>query len=343
MVKILGKRFDASDRESIEVRQYVKSLEMLYLKYGDFWCHRLCEAENDSKRKWDRWYMFTEVKQHLDLLDSVNQRQIMLNEVIVDLDNKDFKVNKIAEDFIKERNPLLKMSFWPSGGKGIHISVFFDKAAFWEFYYFHKQNSSAIQTVKTALVKKIVGPLYVGEDGMIDFQRCSLKATIQSEYTDHRKTGKMKTCSGGEENFMVENPITTDDLRDLLMAERPPKVSCITHKNGRKLRKCAASEYAYSHQLSDCYNRMTYFLASRFKRANLSQDDALKRIQQFIDFQNKPDLRRGYGEGVIRYIYSSNDSHTCGCKWFNDVVKTGSDPGLKEACLHCKSKRGLVE
>ncbi len=147
-----------------------KFLDKLFYQIGkqqyDFYLSGLYKNNNGVKAT--KWKKFSEVIFPIDFgedwkLNWVNQRQILPNEIVLDIERKtqlQDTINKLKE---------LRLSFDVfSAGKGFHVHIFFSEAV----------------TMKD----KLLVTRYFGADAM----KSNEKSLIALEFSPHWKSGKIK-------------------------------------------------------------------------------------------------------------------------------------------------------
>jgi len=146
-------------------------LDYLFYKIGqqkyDFYLCGLFKVNGEIKAT--RWKKYSELCFHLNpwedyLLDNINQRQILPNEVVLDLEDKE-RIDEIIKT-LKEKKSLFYA--YATGSKGYHVHIFFKKELT------EKQKLKIIQ--------------YYGADT----QKASSKTMIALEFVPHWKSGKIK-------------------------------------------------------------------------------------------------------------------------------------------------------
>lgn len=154
-------------------------LDYIYYVLGkqksDFW---VCGTyiDDDGNKKFTKWKKYseaimcidesnhTETWQEKKYFEQINQRQILPNEIVLDLEEPE-RLKKILDTLIKWG---WKFNVFYTGSRGYHIHLLVDRI----------MNTKE----KEAIVKKIG----------TDIQKCSEKNLIALEYQPHWKTGKKK-------------------------------------------------------------------------------------------------------------------------------------------------------
>jgi len=151
--------------------------------------------------KWKDYHGVTE-----DELKKANNRTILLNEVIIDLEDK----KQFPETFKKIKKDFKFYSAYETGSRGYHIHLFFDK--------------NLDSSMKEIIIKKYGG----------DLQKSSERCMIALELNPHWKTGKLKKIiedKNGINKFVVEDFVDEETFaeRNKVEIERP--------KSGRLISK----------------------------------------------------------------------------------------------------------
>lgn len=145
-------------------------LDKLFYQIGkqqyDFYLSGLYKTDNNVKAT--KWKKFSEVVFSVDFgedwkLNWVNQRQILPNEIVLDIERK-----TQLQDTINKLKKLHLSFYIFSAGKGFHVHIFF---------------SEAISTRDKLLVTE-----YFGADSM----KSNEKSLIALEFSPHWKSGKIK-------------------------------------------------------------------------------------------------------------------------------------------------------
>ena len=102
-------------------------------------------------------------------LKSINQRQILPCEVVIDLESKE-RVNQIIESLKKQK---IEHYVYDTGSRGVHISLFFDR--------------DLSQEEKKKIISVFGG----------DLQKSTERTMIALEWTEHWKSGKIKEIYNG--------------------------------------------------------------------------------------------------------------------------------------------------
>ena len=153
-------------------------LDYLYYKIGkQAYNFFVCGTyDNNKKRGFTKWKKYLDCVAIIDVVNEnntweerkyfvqINQRQILPNEIVLDIEDP-LKLKPIINE-LKELE--FEYHVFETGSRGYHIHLYFDRDAKVE--------------EKEAFVKKFD----------TDIQKCSEKNLIALEYSPHFKTGRMK-------------------------------------------------------------------------------------------------------------------------------------------------------
>lgn len=147
-------------------------LDYLYYKIGkQKYNYKICELNKDSdgNNKGKTWKTYMEAVAPLDIkehwkLKNYNQRQILPNEVVLDLEDKKL-MDKIIQE-LTERN--LNFYIFDTHSRGIHINIFFNQ--------------------KLSMKRKTILINFFGADS----QKASENTMIALEFTPHWKSKQIK-------------------------------------------------------------------------------------------------------------------------------------------------------
>lgn len=153
-------------------------LDYLYYKINkqrDFALCGLYKLPNGEVRATKNWTSYHKEVFPIDYneswkLNSINQRQILPCEVVLDLETKE-GLNEIIQQLKTEQ---IEHSIYDTGSRGVHINLFFDR--------------DLTKKEKEAIISKFGG----------DLQKSAERTMIALEWTEHWKSGKIKEIYNGD-------------------------------------------------------------------------------------------------------------------------------------------------
>jgi hypothetical protein len=163
----------------------LKSIHGYLLKYYKYQDKIMLVYHPTPRSDWSTRCMYLS-EEYNDQL-SYNHRGILHNEVVIEYDNKDPKVNEEYINQIRYRLNQLKMPYmvWESGGKSIHLHQLLDV-----------QDAKNMFWVKKAYIAWLTAGL-----PSPDSQLLSDNHLIRAEFGLHEKTGKPKTLLFRSKNY----------------------------------------------------------------------------------------------------------------------------------------------
>lgn len=157
-------------------------LERLYNKYGDFWVSEYYE----NIGSWSKWLLYSEwVKKA-----SKNKRvlkSIFSEEVVLDIENKQYE--DIKSSLLKNN---LKFKIFDSGGRGIHIHLFFSELK--------NYDESIRPYIKEFIIDKL-------SFGRADKKKKDNKNLIGAEFYQHREGSKKKLLFENDSEYYPDNKL----------------------------------------------------------------------------------------------------------------------------------------
>ncbi len=135
-------------------------------KYDFYLCGLKKEGDETKHTKWKK---YSEIVSTIDLneeykIEYINQRQILPNEIVLDIEEKD-NIKEIVKEVSKH---FKKFYIFDTGSNGYHIHIFFD--------------DKVPEKLKLSIIKHFKA----------DTQKASKKTLIALENCPHWKTGKVK-------------------------------------------------------------------------------------------------------------------------------------------------------
>jgi len=323
-------------KEEVLQMDHVKFLNNLRESFPDFdpWIARL---SIQTPRSWDRWYRLSELfdEKNYDKLAQANQRQVYPNEIVADCDEQKYQHNQIVA---KRLNPgFITVPFY-SGGKGIHMSYFFDDPKKVLF----KLPSNNLKRWKNHILKKIDHHEFI-ELHSLDAQKLDKKVTIQLEFAFNRKEDakkKVPLIPFGPQDPIPLNSLDYDELYNLVTQDEKIHiiVEPIRDYPPGKLRRCDFVDYCLNNILTDFRKRAVYYMAARFKRNNFSEEKAIKMLLEYREKQGKDYVMHpNYIHGIVKYVYNTEKNR--GCSSLPEMMKDCSDSRLKSAIMKCKCRK----
>lgn len=135
----------------------------------------------NDKVVFTKWKKYSEVIFPVDYnedykIEYINQRQILPNELVLDLEEKE-KLNEVLDRIKKIGN--FKIYIFDTHSRGYHIHIFFNHSF---------NNNPAFSLFSNEQIKKFL--IYYFQT---DFMKCYDKSLIALEYSKHFKSGKIIT------------------------------------------------------------------------------------------------------------------------------------------------------
>jgi len=163
-------------------------LEILYNKYGDFWVSEYYENIDN----WSTWKLYSEWK-NANSLNKKVLRGVFSDEIVLDIEDKNY------EDIKKSLLELdLKFKIYDSGGRGIHIHLFFPEIKNYD------------ESIRPYIKELIIDRLSLGKG---DKKKKDNKNLIGLEFYQHRKGNEKILLFETDNEYYPENKLDSETLR----------------------------------------------------------------------------------------------------------------------------------
>lgn len=273
--------------------------------------------EAQSKKSFSKWFL---VKSFDDFDNSFNTRQVLPEELVLDIDSDDINRAKEVANLLCERLNDVKFNYslWKSGGKGYHIHIFFPELLE------HKTNERI--TLKKKLTKWIAGE-YFKKD--VCTSNCSSKTLIALERAKHRKSGKPKSLILFGHNREDKNKIPEDVLintkQELKSWEKIDFIPIIDGDTPPCIKFIMGEEFA---SYKECRGRALFVLTSFYMR-QMTNEEVYIKLKGWRD-----KVLKGYTKITnykIKATIASNKG-AVGCPYRKELL---DEIGINK-CTNCK-------
>lgn len=307
-------------------------LDELYLRYGDYYVFKMDGGQ--PAYGWKKWRHYSEIDD-----DTPNQRQILPNEIVIDLDyDQDSHVENIrrnlafAEQIVERLDQDdITYSMWRSGGKGAHIHVFYKPGCASNI-----ESDGRLQQFKEWFIRRYA-PDGLTDLGFVDLDTTGGSTLIQAEHSEHRKGTGTKLKRRGK--HLVENDLTTL-VEEFYSETRPVQLDPpVQHKkDGGDYSETENTliEYCLENQVTDCRDRLLYFIISRVEAADGIQaatEIALRVNKMFADPDDDTYMPDNQVEHRVEYVQRRREEEGINPPsygWMLKQIRNCSDTDLQE-------------
>jgi len=307
-------------------RTVINKLDEYYARYPGFKVQRFIEYPCPWVEYRGEGY-----ERYLKQFGDVNHRQLMIDEVLIDIDSKTLQEGIEFADKIETKLNEKEMTYerWNSGGNGVHFHLFFPQLMEYKTDK-HKRNR-----IKKKIIYWLLGELK--GDKLLDMYT---KQLVQIEYANHRKGG-IKTLIHKESGTWPVNlyPKVLDDEYEeekqaalevkYSVPETTEDLNCIKFLSGKQVNKekFIAKE--------DGMYRAMFALASWYVKKGLSPEQIEKKLFAWYD-KIPLKWRRASAKTVNKRIISYTIKKTngsMGCPYKRDLME---DLNCANVCKGCQ-------
>lgn len=265
-------------------------------------CYRPTER-NDWK---DRCFY---LEDKYDPLKKYNHRSILMNEVVIEFDDEDKKVNsKMAEEVQKRLDKdNLKYSKWFSGGKSTHIHLLLDIG-----------EASNVRLLKTVFVRHYTEGLKL----LPDLQLTYPNHLVRAEFGIHEKTGREKSLLFKSRGYPKLNfiPQVVWDKYTVAMAK---VVKTKLTKDIKNFGELPGVELLFKTEeiakVNDGRER-SLLLLIKVLRSKYRKDELVKYLQDWYKYTKGSKLRDAQIAGKVYYYWDKDYSFQWWVEYLNDLL-----------------------
>lgn len=315
-----------------ELKKKLKRLRELNGK--DFY---LFYQDEQSGKKWDKWHTYDEwaglieTRTEYKSTSFPNQRQVLENEVIIELDapTKDENARLYNEVIMpKLENHRIAHECWWSGNKSRHIHIMFSNLA--------QLNDRERECAKRLWLQKYF--LETSAFKFMDFSKTSSKTLIQIESTLHRKSRNKKTLVSKVASGLV--PKIKNRIIKIAVEKAKHQEVALQYVNSMKrIEKCPFLDYALVNKLPEGGRNNTISKNLAIYLAQNKPREIESLVKQYCDVQ-----KLGMGT-MIGWMRKAKDGTITRFNFFEiqgyqlELMQSGFDLPVTAKCSNCPNAK----